>query len=192
MHAFSTTADRVLHPRSIHRVADVNSAPKEKGIYGWLFTPGSLPVPDAPYAKTDGLELMYVGIAPRKPNRAGKESSSQLRVRLSAHARRDASRSTLRLTLGLLLAEELCLSLGTYGGRLNWGPEGEARLTRWMNTNARVAWVENQTPWVAEDELLTYAPLALNIDGRTDAFSHELNGRRTKARSAARNTHDRD
>lgn len=71
---------------------------------------------------------------------------------------------------------------------MNWGTDGEARLTRWINTHARVAWAENQTPWVVEDELLAHASLALNIDGRTDAFSQELKDRRDEARRAARDT----
>lgn len=130
---------------------------------------------------------MYVGIAPKRPSTNGKESASRLRSRLTAHSIKDASRSTLRLTLGVLLAEELNLLLGIHKGRLNWGVDGEARLTRWINTNARVAWAENQTPWVVEDELLADASLALNIDGRTNAFSQELKVRRDAARSAARN-----
>ncbi|WP_104044049.1 GIY-YIG nuclease family protein [Arthrobacter sp. ZGTC412] len=187
MHDFSVPAVQILQPRLIHMPADVNKAPSKKGVYGWLFVPGTLPVPDAPYAHTDGFDLLYVGIAPKRPGTNGKESASRLRSRLPAHSKKDASRSTLRLTLGVLLAEELNLSLGIHKGRLNWGVDGEARLTGWINTNARVAWVENQTPWVVEDELLERASLPLNIDRRTDAFSQELKDRRDKARRAARN-----
>lgn len=187
MHDFSLTAVQILHPHLIHSPAEMNKAPTKKGVYGWLFTPGSLPVPDASYAHTDGFELMYVGIAPKRPSTNGKESASRLRSRLTTHAKKDASRSTLRLTLGVLLVEELNLSLGIHKGRLNWGTDGEVRLSRWINANARVAWAENQTPWVVEDELLAHAPLALNIDGRTDAFSQELKDRRDEARRTARN-----
>lgn len=186
MHNFSLTADRILRPRSIHHLSDVDSASPEKGIYGWLFTRGSLAVPDAPYELTDGYELLYVGIAPRKTNGIGEEGASRLRSRLRTHARGDASRSTLRLTIGILLAEELRLVLGIHKGRANWGPDGEARLTCWMNKHARMSWVEDKTPWVVEDELLIHAPLPLNIDGRTGAFTTELQARRTAARKAAR------
>jgi hypothetical protein len=98
----------------------------------------SVPAPDASYAYTDGFELMYVGIAPKRPSTNGKESGSRLRSRLTAHSKKDASRSTLRLTLGALLASELDLSLGIHKGRLNWGEDGEDRLTRWINTT--LAW----------------------------------------------------
>lgn len=101
MHDFSAAADRILQPSKIHRLADVLTAPRERGIYAWLFTPGVLPVPDAQYEATDGFELMYVGIAPRRPSARGKESNSRLRNRLNSHAKKDASRSTLRMTLGV-------------------------------------------------------------------------------------------
>lgn len=67
---------------------------------------------------------------------------------LRNYSRDDASRSTSRLTLGVLLAEELDLSHGFLKGRLNSGRDGEARLMGWINTNARLAWVENQKPGV--------------------------------------------
>jgi len=178
---FSFTAERILHPRQLTRPSDANTSPKEKGIYGWYFTPGSLPVPSAPYEATEGYELLYVGIAPKDA-----VSKSLLRPRLVRHATGDASRSTLRLTVGVLLTEELGLILGIHQGRTNWGPDGEARLTRWMNEHARIAWAVDPTPWVAEDELLAAATLALNVDGRSDAFSTELKDRRTVARRAAR------
>lgn len=187
MHDFSPTALQILHPHTLHAPTAVFKAPPKKGIYGWLFAPGSLHVPDAQYARTGDFELLYVGIAPKRPSITGKESGSQLRSRLPAHAKKDASRSTLRLTLGVLLAEELDLALGIHKGRLNWGEDGEDRLTRWINTHARVAWTEDETPWVVEDELLAHASLALNIDGRADLFSLELTNRRDKARRAARN-----
>lgn len=178
---YSMTASQILHPARLARTVDANTAPKEKGIYAWLFAPGSLPVPDAEYATTDGFELLYVGIAP-----SSAASKSLLRPRLVRHATGDASRSTLRLTLGVLLADELGLTLGIHKERVNWGPDGEAKLSRWMSEHARVAWAVHSEPWTVENELLATATLALNIDGRSDAFSRELKHRRTQARRAAR------
>lgn len=74
VHNFSLTAVQMLHPHSVHRPADVNKAPQEKGIYGRLFASGSLPVPDAPYARTDGFELMYVAIAPKDRAQMGRKA----------------------------------------------------------------------------------------------------------------------
>lgn len=138
-------------------------------------------MPDAPYETKNGFELLYVGIAP-----SSATSNSLLRPRLVKHATGDASRSTLRLTLGVLLADQLGHTLGIHEGRPNWGPDGEAKLSRWMSKHARIAWTVHPEPWTIEDELLANATLALNIDGRGDAFARELKFRRTAARRAAR------
>jgi len=178
---YSPTATRILQPAQLARTVSASAAPREKGIYSWWFTSGSLRVPDAPYETTNGFELLYVGIAP-----SSATSKSMLRPRLVRHATGDASRSTLRLTLGVLLAHELDLTLGIHEGRPNWGPHGEAKLSRWMSEHARIAWTVHLEPWTVEDELLADATLALNIDGRSDAFARELKDRRTEARRAAR------
>ncbi|WP_091181073.1 GIY-YIG nuclease family protein [Paramicrobacterium humi] len=155
-------------------------------MYGWWFTPDALPVPHSEYATARGLELLYVGIAPRKPSLAGTESNSRLRDGLTAHSMKDASRSTLRLSLGVLLSDELGLTLGAYGGRLNWGPASEEKLTRWMLGHARISWVIDDAPWVIEKELLASISLALNLDGRTDGFAMSLSERRQRFRRDAR------
>lgn len=80
------------------------TAPRAKGAYAWWFERESLPVPDQPYHRVDRFELLYVGIAPRKPAASGTLSASRLRGRLVAHAAKNASRSTLRMSLGVLLA----------------------------------------------------------------------------------------
>lgn len=185
--SLSSGASLVVCPTVAHtKLVDVRTTPREKGVYAWWFTPGALPVPTAGYAVAEGRELLYVGIAPRKPSSAGRESASRLRTRLITHATKDASRSTLRLSLGVLLSGKLGLTLGVHRGRLNWGPEGELGLTRWMNEHARVTWVVDDEPWVIETELLAGAPLALNVDGRTDAFAVSLSEWRQQVRSEAR------
>lgn len=179
-------AARLMSPDALTKLVDVGTVPRKKGVYGWWFTPGVLEVPPIGYTVAEGRQLLYVGIAPRKPSATGRESASHLRARLTTHATNDASRSTLRLSLGVLLADELKLILGMHRGRANWGPEGELELTRWMNEHARISWVVNEAPWVIEDELLARAPLALNVDGRTDAFATSLTQRRRHVRRAAR------
>jgi len=182
----SPTAAHVIAPSSLTSLADICTAPREKGIYAWWFRPGVLQVPTAAYVEVAGRQLLYVGIAPRKPSAAGKESASRLRNRLMTHATKDASRSTLRLSLGVLLSRELSLSLGTHGSRVHWGPEGESRLSRWMEQHASVTWLANDQPWVAERELIRHVPLALNLDERDDPFATFLSARRRELRSAAR------
>ncbi|MHA6694624.1 GIY-YIG nuclease family protein [Homoserinimonas sp. A520] len=181
-----SNAGRVLSPEFLTKLVDVHTAPREKGVYAWWFTPSALSVPTNGYAMAEGRELLYAGIAPRKPSSAGIESASRLRARLTTHARKDASRSTLRLSLGVLLLDELGLTLGMHRGRLNWGPEGELELTRWMNEHARISWVVDDEPWELESELLAGISLPLNVDGRSDAFAVSLSERRRQLRRGAR------
>ena len=182
----SLTAERILNPLTLHSVADVRIAPASPGIYGWWMKEGALDVPDAAYPQQDGHQLLYVGISPRKPSAAGRVSSGNLRDRLVTHATKDASRSTLRRTLGVLLADELGLTLGVHGGREHYGTRGEALISRWLIENARVAWAVDPQPWNAEDELLADATRALNLDGRSDAFARLISDRRKAALAAAR------
>ena len=93
--------------------------PAQSGVYAWYF---DAPSPSAPtngaYASESG-HLLYVGIAPREPRRRDSRPSEQdLRKRIRNHFRGNASGSTLRLTLGSLLAGELghCRSISTKSG----------------------------------------------------------------------------
>lgn len=182
----SLTAERILHPVSLQAVAEVRASPASPGIYGWWVKKGTLDIPDAPYQDKDGHQLLYVGISPRRPSAAGRKSKSTVRDRLVTHATKDASRSTLRRTLGVLLADDLGLTLGVHRGREHYGPEGEALISHWLDANARIAWVIDAEPWEAEEALLAQATLALNLDGRSDAFARFISSRRRSALAAAR------
>jgi len=182
---YSFTAERILDPRELIHPINVGTAPPSPGIYAWWFVEGALDVPEADYQRLDGYELLYTGISPRKPSAAGNTSSGNIKTRLDAHANGDASRSTLRRTLGVLLAEQLGLTLGVHKTREHYG-EGERLITRWLRENAKVAWVTDPRPWEAEDELLKHAVLALNIDGRSNTFARSISDRRRVALAAAR------
>lgn len=182
----SIAGERTLNPRELTQVSEVGTAPKDGGIYAWWFTSGALRVPAREYATTDGFDLLYAGISPRKPTAAGKASTGNIRSRLRSHAKRDASWSTLRLSLGILLADDLGLTLALHAGRVHWGT-GEAVLTGWMRRHAQVSWVRDPAPWTREEELLAAANLPLNIDQHLhDPFSRELNQRRIDAKARAR------
>lgn len=182
----SLTAERILNPVTLYAAADVRNAPASPGIYGWWLKTSVLDVPEAPYQELDGHQLLYVGISPRKPSAAGHASNGNLRKRLVTHATGNASQSTLRRTLGVLLADELGLTFGVHAGREHYGPQGEAFISRWLIENARVAWAVDPEPWEAEHELLAHATLALNLDGRSDAFARSISDRRKAALAAAR------
>jgi hypothetical protein len=66
-----------------------------------------------------------------------------------------AEGSTLRLSLGCLLAEKLDIELRRVGSgkRLTFS-SGETRLSEWMEENARVAWQICKEPWELEEKLI--------------------------------------
>ena len=79
-------------------------------------------------------------------------------LRLVRH--RDPAGSTLRLTLGCLLANELGIELrrvGT-GQRLTFAA-GEKALSRWMAAHARVCWHVTPEPWSTETILISQLSL---------------------------------
>ncbi|MFM8981280.1 MAG: GIY-YIG nuclease family protein, partial [Planctomycetia bacterium] len=96
-----------------------------------------------------------------------------------------AEGSTLRLTLGCLLAAQLGLELAAVGssGRLTFGEAGERRLTGWLAAHARVSWIEDAEPWRLEERLLATLSLPLNLDGNAH---HAFHGPLTRLRAGAR------
>ncbi|GAA1730596.1 GIY-YIG nuclease family protein [Brachybacterium phenoliresistens] len=175
------TAAAFRAPDRLTSLADVGAVPNSPGVYGWWFRRASLDVPARDYRSVDGFDLLYVGISPSR-----EASSGNLRKRVRQHVGGDASRSTLRRTLGTLLDERLGLVLALNHGRATYGRAGEAALTEWMLENAALTWVENSAPWLVERELLHTETLALNIDGRNDEFVRALADRRREALRRAR------
>jgi hypothetical protein len=112
---------------------------------------------------------LYVGISPSPPPANGRPPSRQnLRKRLRQHYARTAAASTLRRTLGCLLAGDLGLQLrhvGSSGRRTNFGRDGEQTLSDWMENNAFVSWVVRAQPWELERELIQALDLPLNLRG---------------------------
>lgn len=97
----------------------------------------------------------------------------------------NAEGSTLRLSLGCLLADELGIELRRVGSghRLTFST-GEAVLSQWLEGNARVAWhVCAEKPWQLEEELISKLNLPLNLDMNTDNPFHSI---LTEVRRAAK------
>jgi hypothetical protein len=133
--------------------------------------------------------LLYIGISPSAPPKNGKLPSSQsLQSRIRYHFCGNAEGSTLRLTLGCLLAGALDIELRRVGsGKRMPFSTGEARLTEWMQQNARVAWHVCEEPWKLEEELIACVDLPLNLDqNRLHGFHPELSLIRREAKARAR------
>jgi hypothetical protein len=131
--------------------------PRAPGVYAWYFRDLPPLVPPDGCIVRDGLTLLYAGIAPKAPPNNGARASEQtLCHRIRYHMRGNAYGSTLRLTLGCLLAESLGIELHRVGGgKRTTLAEGEAKLSAWMEENAFVCWMETREPWTVETQLIT-------------------------------------
>ncbi|MBL9009232.1 MAG: hypothetical protein JNJ46_33540 [Myxococcales bacterium] len=163
--------------------------PRAAGIYAWYFDAPPPHVPIADCLQRGPFTLLYIGIAPKQPSSFGAVSRATLRSRLRQHCVGTVEGSTLRLTLGCLLADTLGLRLAALGrsGRLTFGADGEARLSAWMAVHARVSFVITPEPWEIERQLLSATSLPLNLrDNDGHPFRSTLGAIRSAARARAR------
>lgn len=190
------TITALLSPVRLHTAAEVaaqvSSAPKEPGIYTWYFDAIPPDINVSACHTIGGWSLLYTGISPKKPPTNGrKPSKSHIHQRLCTHLTGNAARSTLRLTLGCLLEQEIGTILRRLGTRkpqrFTFTDSGEQFLSRWMYAHARVAWVEHSAPWEPEEMLLASGlPLPLNIKGNPcAALTTPVKERRCAARRQA-------
>jgi len=154
------------------------SLPQQPGAYGWWFQTLPPEITDEGTAKGPFGALLYVGIAPNGP-----ASRRTLRDRIHEHIKGPIGSSTLRRTLSVLLAEQLKLRLlRSPSNRLCMSADDEARLTDWMRSTARVAWVVCDKPWHLEKTLIANGPrLPLNIRGSTDPAAKRISAMRSTA-----------
>jgi protein-tyrosine phosphatase len=156
--------------------------PVVAGVYAWWFREIPPTVPSEGCITTNGLTLLYIGIAPSRDG-----SSATLRSRIRQHYRSNASGSTLRLTLGCLLAKQLGIALCPVGTkrRLTFG-EGERKLSEWIAANAFVCWVEHQAPWEVEAGIIGQLRPPLNLADSSHHFRATLREMRQEAKRNAR------
>jgi hypothetical protein len=163
--------------------------PAIPGVYAWYFdeVPSGVPTRDCQTSRAG--TLLYVGISPKAPSRDGlRQSRQNLRTRIRYHYRGNAAGSTLRLTLGSLLGDELDITLRRVGSgqRLTFS-DGEATLSEWMSAHARVCWLATRRPWLTESRLISTVSLPLNLDqNKHSGFHQELSSARARQRAHAR------
>jgi hypothetical protein len=159
-----------------------NPVPPKPGIYACYFRSIPYRVPSQDCVKFGNLTLLYVGVSP-----AQKQSQAHLRNRIRTHYKRNASASTLRLTLGCLLAEDLKIELRRTGRteRLTFG-SGERNLSEWISENMFVVWHCCERPWSYEVRLIPSVSLPLNLDhNQNHGFYGTLREVRRRAREVA-------
>ena len=155
----------------------------------WYFNEVPTGVPTHDCQTSEAGALLYVGISPKAPSKDGLRPSRQnLRTRIRYHYRGNAAGSTLRLTLGSLLADQLGITLRRVGSgqRLTFS-EGEATLSDWMSAHARVCWLATSSPWQTESHLISTISLPLNLDqNKHSGFHQALSSARARQRAQAR------
>ena len=111
-----------------------------------------------------------------------------MRERIPYHYQGNAEGSTLWLTLGCPLSEELDIKLRRVGsGKRVTFAEGEEVLSQWMADHTFVCWGQDEAPWVRERELIEELPLPLNLNAnKSNPFASTLSGLRQSAREVAR------
>jgi hypothetical protein len=163
--------------------------PAEDGVYGWWFRQLPPLIEPSRCCQHQDLTLLYAGISPSQPPANGRQPSTQnIRKRIKYHYTGNAEGSTLRKTLGCLLADDLGIQLRRVGnGNQMTFVEGEQALSAWMADNAYVSWVLRTRPWELEDYLIGALNLPLNLTGNSrNQFHPVLTAARTRCVGQAR------
>jgi hypothetical protein len=145
-------------------------------VYAWYFRKLEGIVPSVDCLACSEFRLLYIGISPSAPPSNGKFPSKQsLHHRLRYHMRGNAEGSTLRLSLGCILAEQLGIQLRRVGSgnRLTFAA-GEQRISEWLEDNARVAWFPCAEQWTVEEHLISTLYLPLNLDQNSRCGFHPV------------------
>ena len=133
--------------------------PQEGGVYGWYFDAVPPGIESAKYCTVEKASLLYIGISPKAPPKNGAKPSKQtMHERIRSHYQGNAEGSTLRLSLGCLLSEELDIEL------------------RRVGSGKRMTFVEGEEadPQAAADDM---AALKAAEDDVSDEFIEELMAR---------------
>ena len=162
--------------------------PKEPGIYAWYFQNIPSEIPAEECVHYNDLALLYIGISPKKPPNNKPLSKQTIYKRIRYHLKGNAEGSTLRLTLGCLLSENLGIQLRCVGsGNRMTFSDGEDKLSNWMRANAFVIWKIYSEPWILEEEFIKKLSLPLNLDKNKDhPFYEKLKIKRKMAKINAR------
>lgn len=159
---------------------DSNMLPNVAGNYVFLLRKGSqLPQvdinPQIPEVTLDGntYQAIYTGIA-----------SKNLRQRdyRTHFVGNDASRSTLRKSIGSLFGYDLIPRKEGDSKHKKFKPADEEKLTEWMKNNLLLAFVENADPESMEDKLIAELNPPLNLDKNDNTVNAEFRALLSKLR----------
>jgi hypothetical protein len=165
-------------------LAKPSPVPKSPGVYAWYFRELPWPLDTSDCLMVHGHTLLYVGIAPKPPPANGTDPSKQTLFNRIRYHYQGRAGSTLRITLGCLLADKLAIELRRVGGGGSMTFSlGEGRLTDWMAQNAFVCWTVHPRPWELEERLIRTVGLPLNLDQNRH---HQFHATLTRLRKDAK------
>ena len=159
---------------------DSNTLPNVAGNYVFLLRKGSqLPKvdiePKIPEVTLDGntYQAIYTGIA-----------SKSLRKRdyRNHFVGNNASRSTLRKSIGSLIGYDLIPRKEGDFKHKKFKPADEEKLTEWMMSNLLLAFVENADPESMEDKLIAELNPPLNLEKNHNKVNAEFRALLSKLR----------
>lgn len=159
---------------------DSNMLPNVAGNYVFLLRKGSqLPQvdinPQIPEVTLDGntYQAIYTGIA---------SESLRQRVYRIHFIGNNASRSTLRKSIGSLFGYDLIPRKEGDSKHKKFKPADEEKLTEWMKNNLLLAFVENADPKLMEDKLIIELNPPLNLDKNDNTVNAEFRALLSKLR----------
>lgn len=159
---------------------DSNMLPNVAGNYVFLLRKGSqLPQvdinPQIPEVTLDGntYQAIYTGIA---------SESLRQRVYRIHFIGNDASRSTLRKSIGSLFGYDLIPRKEGDSKHEKFKPADEEKLTKWMKNNLLLAFVENADPESMEDKLIAELNPPLSLDKNDNTVNAEFRALLSKLR----------
>lgn len=159
---------------------DSNTLPNVPGNYVFLLRKGSqLPKvdiePQIPEFTLDGntYQAIYTGIA---------SESLRQRVYRIHFIGNNASRSTLRKSIGSLFGYDLIPRKEGDSKHKKFKPADEEKLTEWMKNNLLLAFVENADPESMEDKLIAELNPPLNLEKNHNKVNAEFRALLSKLR----------
>ena len=177
---------KLLKPSCLYSYQkELAEVPKESGVYAWYFKsiPSQVPqnqIEKCVKSKSGNCVLLYVGQA----------SKQTLHDRIRNHYCGKACSSTLRLTIGCFLSEELGIQLhciGSSGNKFKF--DNEEKLSNWMKDNAFVVWVKDSDPRKLEKEIITDPDYSLPLNlanNHKHPFHKKLSEIRRECKTLAR------
>lgn len=170
-------------------LSDKGDPPRSLGCCAWWFRELEDLVPTAGRRRHGDWSLLYVGIALRVRAGASRPSKATLRSRIRYHLQGTAEGSTLRLSVGCVLADRMGIELRRVGSgsMLTFTAAGEETLNAWMDENARVALLVTPDNEAVKAQPIATTPLPLNLEiNSAHPFAATLSALRRRARERAR------